>query len=64
MIPDQTAIIPKTAPKIAQLSDKTMDIHRFSSSHETCPERTCPEPVEGAEWVPLALPQFSGYKIA
>lgn len=41
-----------------------MYIHRFSSSHETRPERTCPEPVEGAEWVPLALPQFSGYRMA
>jgi len=44
-----------------------MDTHRFSSSYETCPERTClarPELVEGAEWVPPALPQFSGSKIA
>lgn len=35
-------------PKIAQLSIKTMDIHRFSSSHE----------------IPPALPQFSGYSVA
>ena len=33
-----------------------MDIHRFSSSYKTRPERTCPESVEGAECVPPALP--------